>query len=525
MFKEILKKPGQIVGNRYANSSVLIQKRAGVFIYVLLISALLLPVIVAVLTALGTVTPFASGMFLGLSGLIIFLMWLVMRGYYSFSASTLGILVCAIFLLNNTQMSIAKVGTVIRPEFGNTYMYFSIPVVIAAMFCNRLQVVLTGIFIMAYAVVFGFYLGGIAGPSNYKSLIIFTTDTLISEIFITILCYGFLTTFLSIIRVAEERDLETNAQYQKIISMVRTVNEVKTELGELVGNTTVSSHQLSDSAQSQAAGIQEISATIEEIAASAAGSATVALEQGERTRELIEGINRLHTMVEHSGVQMGRAETIRSGLENRVKAANGEITRSFEMMTNAQKGSQQVSKAVSAIQDISDRVNLLSLNAAIEAARAGDSGRGFAVVADEIGKLADQTQQNAKSITNLVKGTVTELNETGVALSRAANSAGEVLSLVSEFAQLISQVEHLNQENLEMNHTIHQSASNVLKGTNDVQDAMREQRQATGEISKTVSSINESTQNLAEKSVDLARAADRVEDLMKKLKQVFDSSV
>ena len=72
-------------------------------------------------------------------------------------------------------------------------------------------------------------------------------------------------------------------------------------------------------------------------------------------------------------------------------------------ITNITESSQQVTDIISIIDDISDKINLLSLNAAIEAARAGEAGRGFAVVADEISKLADQTAASINDIDSLIR--------------------------------------------------------------------------------------------------------------------------
>ncbi|MBN1532856.1 MAG: hypothetical protein JXA20_09355 [Spirochaetes bacterium] len=512
------------MAERYRDDSVMIQKQAIIFIYITLTCAILCPLILIILVVIGTIHPLMAAMFFALTVFLLFFLWLAYKGHYTVAASLLGILTTLIFIMNNVFTTLSKAPGTLMPEFGFTYIYLSIPIVVTAMFCRRIQVVLTGIFIIAYVIAFGIYLRGIVHPEYTRTIMLITADTLISQVFITLLSYGFLVTFLKIIEVVEERGRESSLRYQRILEMVATVDTVKSELIEMVDRANRNSHQLSDSAQSQAAGIEEISTTIEEIAANATGSADIAVEQGKRTEELMEGIRKLHSMVEYSGTQMSKANTIRAGLEKQIEASNGEITRSFQMMTNAQKSSGEVASAVMAINDISDQVNLLSLNAAIEAARAGESGRGFAVVAQEIGKLAEQTQRNAKSITTLVDGTVGELRDTGNALSKATESAGEVMSLVTEFGQLIAEVERLNQENLQMNDTIHTKASMVLEGTNNVKNAMQEQQVATNEISKSVNSINESTQDLAVKSADLAAIADRVAAIMERLKQVFATS-
>ena len=80
-----------------------------------------------------------------------------------------------------------------------------------------------------------------------------------------------------------------------------------------------------------------------------------------------------------------------------------------ESITKISASSGEVKNIIGIINDISDKINLLSLNAAIEAARAGEAGRGFAVVADEISKLADQTAQSIKGISDLIRENDSEI--------------------------------------------------------------------------------------------------------------------
>jgi methyl-accepting chemotaxis protein len=525
MIRGLLRKPGIIVRERYKDDNVLVQKRALIFIYVDILFASLIPVILLMLAAFGGSARYSlfATMFMGVSLFMFFLGRLVYQGKYMISASLLCVIICLVFMINNTMVSINHIvnGEI---EFGNTYLYLTIPVVLSALFCNRMQVVLMGACVVLYDIAIALYLNEISGGYYVRGLRLFTIDAVMAQVFSAIISFSFLTLFLSIIKVVEEREERAKVQYGKTLDIISAVNTVQSELKELISMSVASSHRLNDDTQSQAAEIEEISASLEEVAANAAGTAEVVVEQGKHTTGLIEGLQGLHSMVERSGKKMEEAKIIRVGLERQLESANEEIRKSLQMMNNARERSRGVADAVTTINDISDHVNLLSLNASIEAARAGQSGRGFAVVADEVGKLAEQTQQNSKSINDLVARTVEELDDSGEALSKATESARKVLSMASEFGRLLAEMETLNRENIRVNDEIVNKASIVLNGSNDIKNTMWEQQAATSEISSSVVRINETTQKLAMKSVDIADMSDRISGVMERLRIVSESA-
>ena len=93
---------------------------------------------------------------------------------------------------------------------------------------------------------------------------------------------------------------------------------------------------------------------------------------------------------------------------------------------------------VGIINDISDKINLLSLNAAIEAARAGDAGRGFAVVADEISKLADQTAHSIKEISDLIQENETEISRGTENVRASVEMISQIISGVNVISEFIN---------------------------------------------------------------------------------------
>lgn len=118
----------------------------------------------------------------------------------------------------------------------------------------------------------------------------------------------------------------------------------------------------------------------------------------------------------------------------------------LEAMTSIEKVSSQIADAVTLITDIADQTNLLALNAAIEAARAGEHGKGFAVVADEVRQLAERSASSAKDIQNLIKGSLKEV-EKGVAVSKdAGESVKQIIANIQKIGEQLQSISNATQE-------------------------------------------------------------------------------
>ena len=184
-----------------------------------------------------------------------------------------------------------------------------------------------------------------------------------------------------------------------------------------------SSEQTNQTAQVSSA-VEEMTATIVESSRNAGAASTMAREAASAAIEgtkivsqTIDGMNKIASVVQDS------AATIQA----------------------LAKSSDQIGEIISVIDDIADQTNLLALNAAIEAARAGEQGRGFAVVADEVRKLAERTTKATKEITDMIKGIQSDTKGAVVSMEQGiheveggrqlADKAGESLNAILDFSQ------------------------------------------------------------------------------------------
>ena len=216
------------------------------------------------------------------------------------------------------------------------------------------------------------------------------------------------------IEVAGEDEVAQTAEafnqfVQRLNGMFR---ELRDEAGQLTqGVIEVSgavkrladdSHVLADISSSNAAAIEEVTVSISHIADATRETDSLARNTGEHSRESANDMQRISSEMSRTSESVGELSSLLASLEQR---------------------SQEISKITNVIRDIADQTNLLALNAAIEAARAGEQGRGFAVVADEVRKLAERTGQATVEISQMVENI---LGETGKAVQNMNTTVGAV---------------------------------------------------------------------------------------------------
>jgi methyl-accepting chemotaxis protein len=269
--------------------------------------------------------------------------------------------------------------------------------------------------------------------------------------------------------------------------------QLATSTEDMAGTTT----SFSSSAQAQAASIEEITATVEEVAASGESIYSMARMQAELAEKTRSDMERLHEIVSRAGEKMREAILIRDRLNETVEKSKSEITELLQLMFTTTAKFNDVQDSVNVIDDISEKVNLLSLNAAIEAARAGAHGRGFAVVAGEIGKLAESTSSRVQFINSMFKTSTEDMGMVCGRLEDFVRSLNGMIGNILELSAGIDLVVELSEQDLSLNIIARESLGGVHAEARTILNAAGEQKAALDEIVKSIAVINGTTQEFA----------------------------
>jgi methyl-accepting chemotaxis protein len=274
--------------------------------------------------------------------------------------------------------------------------------------------------------------------------------------------------------------------------MIRQLADNARELVSAATEISSSSEQMSKGAKDQSDQVNQVGTAVEEMTATilessknagdastaARGASETAITGGQIVNETIQGMQKIAQVVRDSS----------------------------ESITKLSHSADQIGEIIGVIDDIADQTNLLALNAAIEAARAGEQGRGFAVVADEVRKLAERTGKATGEITEMIKGVQTETSE-------AVNSMQAGMKQVDRGRELADNAGSSLNEIVSM-------AQRVTDMIAQIATASEEQSAAAEQISKNIEHINSVTKETATGAEQSAAAAEELNRQAEGLQQM-----
>jgi methyl-accepting chemotaxis protein len=248
---------------------------------------------------------------------------------------------------------------------------------------------------------------------------------------------------------AEFRQLITN-----VVGLAENVSKAAAHLADSSARITEGSHRQSEAASATSAAVQEITVSIDQVAEGAREAVRISDKTGELS---VRG----EAVAQDAAREMARiAET---------------VARSAELIGRLDHHSAEISGIVKVIRDIAEQTNLLALNAAIEAARAGEHGRGFAVVADAVRKLADRTGSATGEIGGKIEAIQDRIREIILDMERSVARVGEGVGLAHQAAEALKE--------------INTNATMTVTRIRDIAGAAAEQTAAANEMAREAETI------------------------------------
>jgi len=284
----------------------------------------------------------------------------------------------------------------------------------------------------------------------------------------------------------------------------KMAGNLKSMFNEVIMSTerlASSSEELTASAEETSKATETITESIQQVADGAEQSTTSVQESSFALEEVSKGIQSIaDNAIVISDVSKNATEKAKQGsffvdkTVNQINEINRSVAVSGEVMQNLDNRSQEIEKITKVITDIADQTNLLALNAAIEAARAGEHGKGFAVVADEVRKLAEQSQESSSQISVLIKTIQEDMMQSNRSIEKVNTDVKEGLAVVNQ-----------TKDNFQ---EIYQFMEKMAVLTDDMAATSEQISASTQQVSATVSGIINISEHSSMHSQNVAASAE-----------------
>ncbi|WP_430786710.1 methyl-accepting chemotaxis protein [Virgibacillus flavescens] len=357
-----------------------------------------------------------------------------------------------------------------------------------------------------------------------NTLVTLIVSTTIITIFVRFLIIRPLSKVEEAVKLAAEGDLTATIDHKsndEIGNLAITFNEMIDGLQVLIGKTNHTvlkvadySKQLNNVAEENSKAIEQISLSIQDVAAGAEG-------QVNNASDLVDSAKQISVGMKQSASSIDTVASISNSATSKASTGNEMVVKTIRQMKDIQSSvgetsnvigalevkSNEIGEIVEIITQIADQTNLLALNATIEAARAGEHGKGFAVVADEVRKLAEQSGEAGNNIQNIIKDIQVETNLAVKSMDQGKVIVENGMKLVDvtgdNFKDISVDIEKLSHQAQEVSVIINQVNANADEMVSKIENVSVTAEQASDSIQNVSAAGEEQNASMEEISASL----------------------
>ncbi len=286
---------------------------------------------------------------------------------------------------------------------------------------------------------------------------------------------------------------QINQMIDDLAGLIRSFGEAGHKISEAAQMVASSADEMSRGAVGQAQQTADVAAAIEEMSATVTSSSQNAHEANAGAQKAYDLAGMGEEVFKKTTTGMSRIATI--------------VREAAEKVTALGDSSGQIGEIIRVIGDIADQTNLLALNAAIEAARAGEQGRGFAVVADEVRKLAERTSAATKEITGMITRIQRNTQEVVASMAKGNEEVESGLKLSEEASGAMGQIVG--------------SINGMVQMIDQIAVSSQQQSATTDQIARSVEMISSVSSEVSQSTTDLAKMADQMSTQAEELREMI----
>jgi methyl-accepting chemotaxis protein len=325
--------------------------------------------------------------------------------------------------------------------------------------------------------------------------------------------YAYLHTLIIKVKTASQEVTDSSLSLLGFMEKISLfINDINSLTAVVINNTGRQAEIVSGTKEA----IETLRSSIDKISNNVGTQASFIEENSASITEMTSNINSVNSIVKN-------ANSLSEKLLQALRDGEEKVENTIENIRNIENSSNEMNEIINLISDIATQTNLLSMNASIEAAHAGDYGKGFAVVAEEVRKLSDDSAEKANNIAAHIK-TMNAYIESGVSISENTEQALlQIKKDVEATTELLNTIYHAMEEQSAGTEEILSSTRSVVEATEDIRQLTATQKERSEQIQmmmedfvKSEAEVKKNITNQAERYKEFTGSLDRIKENLKR---------